>query len=130
MDDKRTLIEELNLPNRYKNALIRYGIKYIEELDAYFSDEDAAPFSSRILHFGVKGDYLLADALEFYHFGRHLDEPEHLVPVTLKNDDEIRIIDIYRMLNPQDKQRVMEYMLSYMQNAPGRQPEDKHGENH
>ena len=115
MDDSQTSIDILNLPSIYRNGLLRLGIETVEELEDYLQNDEAGPLSSHITHFGVKGDFMVADALEFYHSGKHLEQPKNLLPVKLKDEHEIEIVDMYRKLDTKKKNEVLRYMQTLLE---------------
>lgn len=99
MTEQTTPLEKLQLNGRYYRCLIRHGYTTIEQIENYLSDKNAEPLSKNIANMSPRGDYEVADSIHYYRTGQHLPRPSGIDAMTIKKDDEIRLIKMYRELS-------------------------------
>lgn len=108
-----TPIEILELPNLYKNALIRHGLEYVEDVENFLETSDV-PLSQVIRHLGVKGDFAVADAISFYREGVHLERNVNMTSLTVKDPVEIELIKGFRRLDKENQRKAMEFVRKFL----------------
>ena len=106
-----TPLEKLQLNGRYYRCLIRHGYTTIEQIENYLSDKNAEPLSKNIANMSPRGDYEVADSIHYYRTGQHLPRPSGIDAMTIKKDDEIRLIKMYRELSSTGQQEALNQNL-------------------
>ena len=57
-----------------------------------------------------RGDYEVADSIHYNRTGQHLTRPSGIDAMTIKKDDEIRLIKMYRELSSTGQQEALNHI--------------------